>query len=161
MWIACITTVFAVALAPASTGLERVPGASAVPPPVAIDPIVVPTRMAEEGIKRLKAAGVAGLCDVAFAEGKTVNNPADRAGAEIHFQRLRDAMTARYGKSTGELELIRKEMIGNSLVRFTYLEKLERGPVVWRFIFYRVDGGWKWKDLGTTDNLETEYRVEK
>jgi hypothetical protein len=116
---------------------------------------------ANEAIDRLKAEGIVGLCKVAFAEGKTVNNPADRAGAEVHFQRLRDAMLARHGKPTGEIEFIRKEMVGKTLMRFTYLEKLEKAPVLWQFVFYRVGGVWKWKDLGVSDNFEAEYRIER
>ena len=118
----------------------------------------IPARMVEEGIRQLKSDGVAGLCAVAFAEGKSIHNPSERATATGHFQRLRDAMTVRYGKSSGEFELIRTEVIGTSIVKFTYLEKLEKTPVVWKFVFYRVAGEWKWKDLGVNDNLEPEFR---
>jgi hypothetical protein len=116
--------------------------------------------MAHAGIDRLKTDGVAGLCELAFLPGKSVNNLADRQMATEHIQRLRDGITTRHGKSSGEFEFIRKEMIGASLVRFIYLEKLERSAVVWKLVFYRTAGVWKWKDLGVTDHLETEFRAE-
>ena len=134
------------------------PRPSAVPPPEVFDSLAIPTRMVDDGIKQLKTNGVAGLCGLAFAEGSTVNNPMERASATGHFQRLRDAMIVRFGKSSGEFELIRREVIGSSIAKFTYLEKLEKTAVVWKFVFYRVGGDWKWKDLGVTDNLDPEFR---
>ena len=116
--------------------------------------------MAQAGIDRLKADGVAGLCELAFVPGKSVNNPTERQMATDHIQRLRDGITTRHGKSSGEFEFIRKETIGASLVRFVYLEKLERSAVVWKLVFYRAGGVWKWKDLGVTDHLEPEFRAE-
>jgi len=116
--------------------------------------------MAHAGIDRLKTDGVAGLCELAFLPGKSVNNLADRQTAIEHIQRLRDGMTTRHGKSSGEFEFIRKETVGASLVRFVYLEKLERTAVVWKLAFYRSSGVWKWKDLGLTDHLDPEFRAE-
>jgi hypothetical protein len=151
---------FVATLAVAAIARTEPPRPATVPPPE-VDPTAVPMRLAEEGIKGLKTDGVAGLCALAFADGKSVNNPADRAPAEVHFARLREAMISRYGKSSGEFEFIRKEAVGQSLVKITYLEKLEKTAMVWKFAFYRVGGEWKWKDLGVTDSLDPEYRVEK
>jgi len=163
MRFALIAGLLATALALSATGREPEPkGTRAVPPPPADrSPGNNPGDLAEEGIKRLKADGVAGLCDVAFAPGKTVNKTDDRVLAEAHFKRLYDAILARYGKSMGEFEFLRKEVAGASVVKFTYLEKLEKSPVVWKLMFYRVSGEWKWKDIGLTDSLEPEFRPER
>jgi hypothetical protein len=161
MRLTLLAVLFAAGLAFAAGRATEPPPArpNAVPPPEVLNPPPPYFRMAEEAVRRLKADGVAGLCEVVFAEGKSINPPGDRAMATANFGRLRDALLARYGKSTGEFEHLRTESVGTAVVKVTYLEKLERTPAVWRFVFYRVNGEWKWKDIGLSDSLEGEFRA--
>lgn len=47
----------------------------------------------------------------------------------------------RYGKSLA-MEFIREERIGESFVRYTYLQKFERHAIRWMFGFYRPANDW-------------------
>ncbi len=47
----------------------------------------------------------------------------------------------RFGKSVG-WEKISERKAGNSLLQLTYIQKMERHALVWRFIFYRPATGW-------------------
>jgi len=50
-------------------------------------------------------------------------------------------MLSRFGKSIG-YELIRTDTVGDSLIQIVALQKFEKHPTVWRFIFYRGQSGW-------------------
>ena len=47
----------------------------------------------------------------------------------------------RYGKFIG-YELLDKKHIGSSLVKFTYLAKCSKHPLIWDFIFYKANEKW-------------------
>lgn len=113
-------------------------------------------KVAGAGADGLKAEGVSGLFGVVWADGKNVIS-AERGPAEKMFGKLRDDAAAALGKSLGEVEWVRTEAVGQSLVRFVYLEKHERGAVVWRFTLYRVGGGWKWRDVNVNGDLATSF----
>lgn len=113
-------------------------------------------QVAQAGADALKADGVAGLFDVVFADGKNVI-PAERGPAEKFFTKLRADAAAALGKSLGEIEPVRTETVGKSLVRFVYLDKYERGVAVWKFTLYRVGGEWKWRDVNVTGDLANGF----
>ena len=50
-------------------------------------------------------------------------------------------MLSRFGKSKG-YEVIRTDAVGESLIQVLALQRFEKHPTVWRFIFYRGDNGW-------------------
>jgi hypothetical protein len=50
-------------------------------------------------------------------------------------------MVSRFGKSYG-YEVLRTDTVGESLVRVLALQKFEKHPTVWSFVFYRGQNGW-------------------
>ena len=61
--------------------------------------------------------------------------------ALLKMQAQREQWTPRYGKTVG-FEYIGTKRIGQSLLRFTYLERTERHALPWMFHFYRTNNGW-------------------
>ena len=53
----------------------------------------------------------------------------------------RDQVGARFGPAVG-YEYIRKSTAGESLLKFTYIEKTERHALPWMFYFYHSPKGW-------------------
>ncbi len=45
------------------------------------------------------------------------------------------------GKTFG-YEYLGKKKVASSLIRFVYLEKSEKAPIIWTFIFYKNHKGW-------------------
>ena len=63
-----------------------------------------------------------------------------------------------YGKSLG-FEYVDQRAIGGSIVRFTYIERQERRPVVWDFFFYKPAEGWMfWRFSNRAGVREIFYR---
>ncbi len=106
-------------------------------------------------------AGVPKLIEAISAPGKSLLLAGDRTGAVEGFVKLRDAACVSLGKSTGEFELIRTETCGKSLIRSAYLEKCERGGIVWEFTLYRAEKEWQWLNLNLTSNLAPSFAVGK
>lgn len=61
--------------------------------------------------------------------------------ARTNARSARSAIEALVGNSVG-YEFIRSEKVGQSLMKLTYIEKTERQPIPWMFIFYHTPGGW-------------------
>ncbi|MCE9566955.1 MAG: hypothetical protein K8U57_33555 [Planctomycetes bacterium] len=79
---------------------------------------------------------------------------------EEAFAKFKDKLTADrqlyanlYGSSTGEFDLLRETVLSPSLVRYEYLEKFERGGVIWFFVLYRGKDSWKLSFVDWTDKL--------
>ncbi|HEV3384273.1 MAG TPA: hypothetical protein VG097_05625 [Gemmata sp.] len=101
--------------------------------------------IAKSGVDAVKANDIPKLLDAVFDSGKTVFT-SDRSFAELSLTSNYQKAIAQLGKPCGEMELVRTEAIGQSLVRFVYLEKCEGGAAVWKFSFYCAGGEWKWQD---------------
>ncbi len=56
------------------------------------------------------------------------------------------------------MEFIRQEKIGDSMLRYLYLEKFENNALVIWFTFYRPESGWKMIDLGWFDKPQTLFK---
>lgn len=65
-------------------------------------------------------------------------------------------VTQRYGNSLG-YEFIREERVGNSLVRLTYIQRLDRNALPWHFIFYLSPSGWTVNGFFFVDNPNTLF----
>jgi hypothetical protein len=50
-------------------------------------------------------------------------------------------MNQRFGEATG-YEFISQDTFGESIVKFTYIQKLEQHITVWRFLFYKPKEVW-------------------
>jgi hypothetical protein len=119
-------------------------------------------KMAQEAIEALKLNGVPGFIDVAFS-GKPGSLPKqDAAVSATNFNKLYESALARQGKALGAIELVRTDVVGRSLVRFVYSEKMESGPVIWHLWFYRGETNeWRWMGFRLNEVLDTDFRPVK
>ena len=146
-----------VAMLLALSAAALAPAADPAPPDTA-----AAEKLARKGIGRLKAEGVKGVLEFAFDE-QTGSPPKEgvREKAEANFVKLRETVVGRYGKPIGEPQLVRTDVSGASLVRFVFLERLERAPLIWYLNFYRTAAGWRCLSLHITDIAEREFRPIK
>jgi hypothetical protein len=61
---------------------------------------------------------------------------------------------SRFGKSIGH-ELIRNDAVGQSLIQIVELQKFQKHAMVWRFIFYRGEGGWVLNSFKYADDISS------
>lgn len=57
----------------------------------------------------------------------------------------------RFGAPVG-YEFIKEERVGQSFIRLTYVQRMERNGLPWHFIFYRAPGGWSVNTFLFVDN---------
>ncbi len=62
----------------------------------------------------------------------------------------------RYGKSIG-YELLRKDTVGDSLIRIVYIQKFERHAVAWIFYFYKPKNDWLLAELSYSDAISGAF----
>jgi hypothetical protein len=74
-------------------------------------------------------------------------------------QRAQPIFAARYGRTDG-YDLIGKRKLGNSMLRFAYIEKTERQPLPWVFHFYQTSRGWALSEFGWDANAAALYLAE-
>jgi hypothetical protein len=134
-------------------------GSSAEPKPEPAPNYDGAVKLASEAIGKLQTSGPAGFFDVAFSGSPTSLNKNDRPQVELIFGELHKRAVTRCGKSSGVVEPVRTAVVGKSIVQFTYVERLERGPVFWHLLFYRGAGGeWRWGTLSASEQYGTEFR---
>lgn len=63
---------------------------------------------------------------------------------------------SRFGKSIGH-ELIRNDSVGQSLIQIVELQKFQKHAMVWRFIFYRGEGGWVLNSFKYADDISSVF----
>jgi hypothetical protein len=98
-------------------------------------------RLLEQGDLPAMFASLKQKFDLPEAELSSLENMLD------HQRRL---MASKAGKSVG-VEFVAADEIGDSLVRFTYLEKFEKSALVWRMILYRPTDNWRLHELSWDD----------
>ncbi len=64
----------------------------------------------------------------------------------------------RFGNATG-YELIKKEKIGSSFIRYYYLHKFERHAIYWNFTFYKPEDVWVINTISFMDDLEILFEA--
>jgi hypothetical protein len=69
----------------------------------------------------------------------------------------RSAAQSRYGSSIG-YEHITWTAVGDSLVRFVYLEKCANHPLVWPFYFYKTTDTWRVNSIAWGDRPQELFR---
>ncbi|HEY1188320.1 MAG TPA: hypothetical protein VGE74_11720 [Gemmata sp.] len=117
-------------------------------------------KLVAEAVSKLQTSGPTGFFDVAFSGSPTSLTKEDRPQVELLFGELHKRAVARCGKSTGVVEPVRTAAVGKSIVQFTYVERLERGPVFWHMLFYCGAGGeWRWGTLSASEQYVTEFRA--
>lgn len=78
-------------------------------------------------------------------------------GARASIEQRDEDFIARYGRTTG-YEFVGQQKASDSLRRMLYLEKTERHPLVWQFVFYRTDTGWVLAGFGWNDDIAAVFR---
>jgi hypothetical protein len=112
-------------------------------------------KIADSVAKRIEVGDVEGVYDVLrnyWVMSDEELTLSTRQSLQWHQQ-----FVSRFGKVVG-VEFLGKEQIGNSFVRFSYLEKFERHGVLWALDFYSCDAKWKVNNIIITDEV---YRLFK
>ncbi|MDD1782873.1 hypothetical protein LRP49_16995 [Enterovibrio sp. ZSDZ35] len=68
------------------------------------------------------------------------------------------AINARFGKSIG-FDFISQQVLGDSMIQYTYLQKFEKHVMVWRFIFYKPYDGWILNTFDFNDQVKQLFFV--
>lgn len=93
---------------------------------------------AQRAVAKLKIDDVVGFNDVLTTEGL----PHNKTSLE-QLKLFREGAVPRMGKPLGQVELIGRERVGTSFVRFSYLERYEHAALVWTITFYRGPERWQ------------------
>lgn len=93
---------------------------------------------AQRAMAKLKIDDVVGFNDVLTTEGLPHNK-----GSLDQLKAFREGAVSRIGKPLGQVELVTRERVGTSFVKFIYLERYEHSALVWALTFYRDGDGWK------------------
>jgi hypothetical protein len=117
-------------------------------------PVAVPAdaRQVAEGFVAQLREGKFEQFAISAKLGKVDSTDADFAAFKVKLLESRTVFTNTFGPSSTEFELLRETALSPSLVRFVYLERFERGGVLWVFVMYHgTDSGWRlsWVDYGT------------
>lgn len=97
-----------------------------------------PRAIAETFLTRLGKGEFSAAYDDLFAGSPLVKEKPQAVDA---LKRQTEANLPLSGKSLG-FELQNERTFGEAIVRLTYIHKLEKHPLVWRFWFYRPAGKW-------------------
>jgi hypothetical protein len=109
-----------------------------------------PRDRAERFLARIGSGEVGGAYDDIFAGSPVVTAKPQALDA---VKRQTEAALPIYGKALG-FELHKEKKFGDSLVRLTYIQKLEQHPVVWQFWFYRPKGSWYVDNVSFNDQYQ-------
>jgi hypothetical protein len=73
------------------------------------------------------------------------------------FDNTRKLFPQVLGPSLHEFELLKEAASSTDLVAFVYLEKYERGAVVWKFVMYRGNDQWRVAYLDYSENSHDAF----
>lgn len=73
-----------------------------------------------------------------------------------HTVQQRKTVIDRYGK-TIRVEFIKTDVVGDSLIRHTFIEKFERHALKWQLSFYRPDKKWIINSVYWDDKISELY----
>ncbi|HEY1078145.1 MAG TPA: hypothetical protein VGE51_15735 [Fontimonas sp.] len=66
------------------------------------------------------------------------------------------AFTARFGTTFG-YDFVRRQKLGDSVLRYVYIEKAGKQPIPWNFSFYKTTGGWVLNEFGWSGQPASIY----
>jgi hypothetical protein len=112
-------------------------------------------QLADEAMAKLKESDIPGMAAVVSRMGSGQETKA--AEFQSVYSGMRNIIEVRCGNPLGEVEFIRKEAVGRSLVRYIYVEKFERSVMVWRISFYRSPQGWILRGLNWDDGADAFF----
>lgn len=75
----------------------------------------------------------------------------------VQIEEQAPVRSQRYGLSI-DYELLRNDMIGDSLIRTVFLHRFDRHAVAWQFVWYRGDDGWVLSNMRYADDLDALFR---
>ena len=113
-------------------------------------------QIADQAVAKLKADDLNGMFSVLTK--KSVWPQGELAGTEEPLKKQRASLAPRYGKPLGTVEFIARETVGQSFVRYVYLEKLERHAYVWRLTFYRGPKEWLVTEVNCDDKPQYLFK---
>jgi hypothetical protein len=116
-------------------------------------------QIAKQAVEKLKDDDISGM--FSFLKGKINGDDKSFGNIESALPMVKEARLASYGNSVHEVEFLHREVVGKSIVCFTYLEKLERQAVIWKFVFYRATTQWHLSGLMWDDKPTTNYQNVK
>jgi hypothetical protein len=111
--------------------------------------------IAQRAMAKLKIDDPVGFNDVLTAGGLPHNKTAFE-----QLKAFRDGGVPRIGKPLGQVELVARERVGTSFVRYVYLERYEHGALVWTIASYRGVDGWKVAQVDWGGDVRPLYRRE-
>lgn len=85
---------------------------------------------------------------------------AEFQSAVLNSKAQRDQFGARYGKTIG-YEYIGQKKLGESLIRYTYIEKTEKHALPWIFYFYKGPAGWVLNSFIWNDQMQQIFSAER
>jgi hypothetical protein len=117
----------------------------------------------QKGIAAIqRGEGISPFLDVLFDPDNSSLDGSHRKQLEAPFSLLILQMTEKRGKSLGKFEKARVDAVGRSLLRFVYMERRERGPMLWYFIVHQGEGGkWKWIGFNIKDGWNEDLTTVK
>jgi hypothetical protein len=113
-------------------------------------------KIAQQAMSCLEEEDLPGM--FAVLREQLAANDWDLRALENLLRHQRELASTNLGTPVGEVELVRIEPIGKSLVRFTYLEKWERSGMIWRLTLYRPRDGWRLSQLAWDDKPWEAFR---
>lgn len=108
-------------------------------------------QLADGAMKRAAAGDVAGAFDL-LKPYWPLPEP-EISQLVLQSVQQRSALAARYGKPVG-YEYISWTAVGDSLVRFVYIEKFTNHPLVWQFFFYKPKDLWQVDSVSWSDQIQ-------
>lgn len=85
--------------------------------------------------------------------GMTLITEQEYAAFKLEFTGSRNRFVNMFGPRTGEYEFVREVALSPSLARVIYLEKYERGGVLWFFVLYQSKDGWRLTGVSWNEKL--------
>jgi hypothetical protein len=114
-------------------------------------------KIADDAIGFLKADDIHGmfglLREKAFPPGL------DLPQREAAALQQRAAIGLQLGEPLAEVELVSKQKIGKSFVRYVLLQRFDRSGVLWYLTFYRGADGWRFYSITSTDQIDAEFGI--
>jgi hypothetical protein len=121
--------------------------------PVRPEPLASPAReLVEAYISKLRA-GKNDEFVIDVRTGMALITEQEFATFKQEFTDSRNRFVSMFGSRTGEYELVRDSVISPSLARVIFLEKYERGGVLWFFVVYLCKDGWRLAGVSWNEKL--------
>ncbi|MBE7211518.1 MAG: hypothetical protein INR65_10915 [Gluconacetobacter diazotrophicus] len=124
--------------------------AGSIPVPAAPPPGTAPAQAKAETLFSTIIAGDTSKAFDGLLAGSVIADHQSGAAYALRNQ-LENGMRA-YGRPVG-FDLVEEKTFGSSLVRFVYVLRLEKYPLIWEFFFYKSGDAWQPIEVRFNDQL--------